>query len=77
VTCPSIPRTPSRRLAERLLPIAGPFRQALRSRLLSEGLYADRRSLEDILAAAGFMVESLESFQTDVHLHVLAVARAA
>ena len=71
----SIPRTTRRRAAERLLPIAGPFRDALRSRLLSGGLYADRRALEAALSTAGFAVESIEPFQTDVHLHLLAVAR--
>jgi SAM-dependent methyltransferase len=77
VGCRSIPRTAARRVAEWLLPIAGPCRPAIRSRLLSGGLYADRRSLEQLFAASGFVVETLESFQSDVHLHLLAVATAA
>lgn len=77
VTCPSIPRTMARRLAEWALPIAGPFRPSMRSRLLSGGLYADRQRLHDVLVGAGFAIESIESFQSDVHLHLLAVARAA
>ena len=76
VRCPSIPRTPERWIAERLLPIAGPFRCALNSRLLSGGLYADRPFLERELETAGFDVETLDPFKSDVHLHLLAVARA-
>jgi SAM-dependent methyltransferase len=74
VRCPSIPRSARRRAAEWLLPIAGPFRDTLRSRLLSGGLYADRGALEAALSTAGYAIESIESFQTDVHLHLLAVA---
>jgi len=75
--CPSIPRTMARRVAEWALPVAGPFRPSMRSRLLSGGLYADRQRLHDVLVGAGFAIESIESFQSDVHLHLLAVARAA
>jgi SAM-dependent methyltransferase len=77
VSCPSIPRTRTRRAAEWAMPLAGPFRQALRARLLSGGLYADRQLLHDVLVGAGFAVESLEPFPSDVHLHLLAVARNA
>ena len=76
VRCPSIPRTAARRAAEWLLPIAGPFRAAVGARLLSGGLYADRPFLERVLRAAGFDVETIEPFQSDVHLHLLTVARA-
>lgn len=76
VRCPSISRTAARRVAEWLLPIAGPFRPAIGTRLLSGGLYADRPFLERVLRAAGFEVETIESFQSDVHLHLLAVARS-
>jgi len=77
VRCPSIPRTMTRRVAEWLAPFSGPFRRTLRARLLSGGLYADREWLQDVLSTAGFAVESIESFQSDVHLHLLAVAKAA
>jgi len=77
LACPSIPRTIGRRAAEWAMPMAGPFRQALRSRLLSGGLYADQQQLRGVLVAAGFAVESIEPFRSDVHLHLLAVARAA
>ncbi|HKB11962.1 MAG TPA: methyltransferase domain-containing protein [Vicinamibacterales bacterium] len=75
VRCPSIPRTAKRRAAEWLLPRSGPLRGSLRSRLLSGGLYADSALLEDLLRGAGFVVESIEPFQSDVHLHLLAVGR--
>jgi len=75
VRCPSIPRTAARRIAEALRPMAGPFRGALDARLLSGGLYADRPFLERVLHAAGFDVEAIDSFQSDVHLHLVAVAK--
>ena len=77
LACPSILRTAARRAAELTMPIAGPFRQRLRQRLMSGGLYADRQRLTEVLTGAGFVVESIQSFQSDVHLHLLAVARVA
>jgi SAM-dependent methyltransferase len=73
----SVPRTLGRRIGEWMLPIArGAPRRALRSRLMRAGLYADEERVNDVLAVAGFSVESMELFQSDVHLHVLTVAGA-
>ena len=73
---PSVPRTMKRRLGERLLGVAvGPLRSVLRSQLMSGGLYADEAYLRDTLAASGFSVESMEPFESDVHRHVLTVAK--
>ena len=76
----SVPRTVKRRWAERLLrllPANSGFRDTLRARLMLDGLYADEERLRDVLAAAGFSVESVEPFQSDVHLHSIVVARKA
>jgi SAM-dependent methyltransferase len=74
----SVPRTLGRRIGEWVLPIArGTSRRALRSRLMRAGLYADEERVQDVLAAAGFSVESMELFQSDVHLHVLTVAEVS
>ena len=73
----SVPRTLKRRAGEWLRPLAaaapGGLRRALRNRLMSEGLYADDERVREVLAAAGFGVESLAPFESDVHLHMLAV----
>ncbi len=75
---PSVPRTMKRRLGERLLPVAmGPIRSAVRSRLMSGGLYADEAYLSDVLGAAGFTVETMEPFESDVHRHLVTVARVS
>jgi SAM-dependent methyltransferase len=72
----SVPRTLKRRIGEMLLPVsAGRLRRALRERLLSDGLYADEERLRDVLTASGFRIESIEPFESDVHLHLLTVAR--
>ncbi len=72
----SVPRTVSRRIGERLLRIAPEgLRRRLRARLMSGGLYADEQRVEEVLAAVDLDVESIERFRSDVHLHVLAVAR--
>ena len=72
----SIPRTAKRRAAERLAPLApGHVRASLENRLLSGGLYVDEPYLSRVLAAAGFAIESLERYESDVHLHCLCVAR--
>lgn len=71
----SVPRTLRRRLGEWLLPMArGETRRALRTRLMSEGLYADQERLREVLATTGYSVESMQLFESDVHLHVLTVA---
>ena len=75
----SVPRTVERRLGEWLLRPASAastdLRRALRARLMSDGLYADQERVRDVLAAVELTVESIEPFESDVHLHVLAVAR--
>jgi SAM-dependent methyltransferase len=74
----SVPRTLKRRLGEWLLPAAiGPLRESMRARMMSGGLYADEPYLRDVLGASGFTVESIEPFESDVHLHLLTVARNA
>jgi SAM-dependent methyltransferase len=75
----SVPRTVGRRLGEWLLRPASVastgMRRALRARLMSGGLYADQERVRDVLAAVELTVESIEPFESDVHRHVLAVAR--
>ena len=72
----SVPRTWQRRLAERLLPwTARRWRAALRSRLLSGGLYADEDRLHELLPRYGLAIESIEPHQSDIHLHLMCVAR--
>ena len=73
----SVPRTPKRRAAEWLMPVAGPFRTVLRARLMRDGLYADEQRVRDVLGSTGFAVESIELYESDVHLHCLTIARAA
>jgi SAM-dependent methyltransferase len=71
----SVPHTFKRRAGELLTAMSiGSLRRALRARLMSDGIYADEERVRDVLVAAGFVVESIESLQSDVHLHVLAVA---
>ena len=72
----SIPRTIRRRIAGRLLPLTGGgLRRALRARLMRDGLYADEERLRELLGAAGFVVESIEPYESDVHRHSMTVAR--
>jgi SAM-dependent methyltransferase len=75
----SVPRTLKRRVGGWVEPLArlgpGAVRRALRHRLMSAGLYADEERVREVLGAAGFVLESVEPFESDVHLHVLAVGR--
>jgi SAM-dependent methyltransferase len=72
----SVPRTLQRRVGEWLLPVSlGWLRRTLHARLIAGGLYVDEPYLRDVLHAAGFRVESIERFRSDVHEHCLAVAR--
>jgi SAM-dependent methyltransferase len=74
----SVPHTWKRRLGERLLPLsAGRWRAALRSRLLSGGLYADEDHLRELLPRHGLAIESIEPHHSDIHLHLMCVARKA
>ena len=75
----SVPRTVGRRLGQWLLRPASAaptgLRRLLHARLMSGGLYADQERVRDVLAAVELTVESIEPFDSDVHRHVLAVAR--
>jgi SAM-dependent methyltransferase len=72
----SVPRTLGRRIGEQVLPILpGGLRQRLRGRLMRDGLYADEERVANVLSAANLGVESIERFESDVHLHVLCVAQ--
>jgi hypothetical protein len=41
---------------------------------MRDGLYADEERVREVLAAVDFAVESIEPFESDVHLHLLTVA---
>lgn len=74
---PSVATTTARTMARLLEPFtAGPPRRWLRSRLLAEGRYADERWIRDLLQPA-FVIESLERFVSEAHLHCLCIARKA
>jgi SAM-dependent methyltransferase len=72
----SVPRTWKRRVGEWLLPFSGGgVKNALRAKLMSGGLYADEARLRELLPRHGFHVESVVSHLSDVHLHLMCVAR--
>jgi len=74
----SVKRTLKRRAGEWLLPAApAAWRRGLRDRLMRDGLYADQERVRDVLHRVGLEPESIEPFESDVHLHVRAVARKA
>jgi SAM-dependent methyltransferase len=74
----SVPKTMKRRIGAGLLPLAGgPLRRTLRRQLMRDGLYADEERLREVLGRTGFLIESLEPYESDVHLHLLTVARRA
>jgi SAM-dependent methyltransferase len=71
----SVPRTLKRRAGEWLLPAApAVWRRGLRDLLMRDGLYADEERVREVLRRAGLVPESIAPFESDVHLHVLAVA---
>jgi SAM-dependent methyltransferase len=73
----SVRRPISRRLAEvatDMLP--GALSGALHHRLVVGGMYADERWIAAVLRDR-FVIESLDRFQSDVHLHGRVVARVA
>jgi len=83
---PDVPKTWLRSLATVLLPIVpGSLGRALHRRLMADGMYGDERWIREVLAqpsrnaSAGqggsFVIESLEQFRSDVHLHGRCVAR--
>ena len=72
---PDVPKTMPRRVASALLPVAaGPVGEALHRRLMAGGMYGDERWIRSSLAGL-FEIESLDRFQSDVHLHGRCVAR--
>ena len=73
----SIPKTLGRRIGEWIEPVTfGAARRGLRDRLLAGGLYADELRVHELLDAR-FVIESLERFVSEAHLHCLCVARKA
>ena len=73
---PSIGKTLGRTIGRALSTLPGPFRQPLRERLMSGGMYADEARVADVLTPA-FEVRSIERFVSEAHLHCLCVARKA
>ncbi len=72
----SVTRTWQRRLGEWLLPFsAGRLRAVLREKLLAGGLYADEVRLRELLPRHGLRIESIGSHLSDIHLHLMCVAR--
>lgn len=72
----SVPRTWKRQVGEWLLPFSGGrLKSALRSKLMAGGLYADEARLRELLPRHGFRIESVASHLSDVHLHLMCVAR--
>lgn len=70
-----VPKTMPRRVATALLPMtAGPVGEALHRRLMAGGMYGDERWIRASLSGL-FEIESLDRFQSDVHLHGRCVAR--
>ena len=74
---PDVPRTPARRVAAALLPVMpGGAGRRLHERLMAGGMYGDARWIQAQLTDL-FTIESLEQYQSDVHLHGRCVARKA
>lgn len=72
---PDVPRTPARRIVSALLPaVPGGVGRRLHERLMVGGMYGDARWIQSQLEGL-FTVESLEQYQSDVHLHGRCVAR--
>ncbi len=72
---PSIPRTAARSLGRAALPFTfGPPRRWLQSRLVAGGMYAGERWINELLPPR-FVIESIERFVSEAHLHCLCVAR--
>jgi SAM-dependent methyltransferase len=74
---PSVTRTMARTLGRLIEPFTfGALRRSLRSRLMAGGMYADERWIAEVLQPA-FVIESIERFVSEAHLHCLCVARKA
>ena len=71
---PSVSRGVARQLAQGLLPFApGALGEALHTRLMAGGIYADEAWVQAQLTP-GWVIESMERFNSEVHLHVRVVA---
>ena len=76
-TSPDVPQTLPRQLASLVLPLTpGGLGRALHRRLMAGGMYGDERWIREVLAGT-FVIETLEQFRSDVHLHGRCVARKA
>jgi SAM-dependent methyltransferase len=74
---PDVPQTAQRRIASALLPVApGALGERLHRRLMAGGMYGDERWIRSTLKGL-FVIESLDRFQSDVHLHGRCVGRKA
>jgi SAM-dependent methyltransferase len=72
---PDVPMTVPRRVATAMLPLApGPIGAALHHRLMVGGMYGDERWIRQQLRGL-FAIETIDRFQSDVHLHGRCVAR--
>ena len=72
---PDVPKTFARSLASLVLPIVpGTLGRALHRRLMSGGMYGDERWIREVLDGK-FVIETIEQFRSDVHLHGRCVAR--
>lgn len=72
---PDVPVTLPRRVATAVLPFApGPLGAALHHRLMAGGMYGDQRWIREQLRGL-FTIETLDRFQSDVHLHGRCVGR--
>jgi len=72
----SVTVTWRRRLGQWLLPVtAGSWRAALHRRLIGGGLYADEAWLRELLPRHGLAIETVEPHRSDIHLHLMCVAR--
>lgn len=74
---PSVPRTLQRRVASAAVDVLpGNITVALHHRLMGGGMYADERWIARVLTGR-FVIETIERFSSDVHLHGRVVARRA
>ena len=71
---PDVPKTTARRIASALLPaVPGDAGRRLHERLMAGGMYGDARWIHQQLDGL-FSIETLEQYQSDVHLHGRCVA---
>lgn len=74
---PSVTRTAARRAAAAALDVLpDAVTSALHRRYVANGLYGDERWIRSVVGEA-FDLESLDRFQSDVHLHARCVARTS